>query len=414
MRVLMTTTGYAGHSVPLVPFAHACVRAGHDVRVAAPRSRGAIVEAAGLELHPCADPAPEDLGRLVASLAALSQREGHAHMMSEGFARVAPRAVLSDVLDIVDTWRPDVVVRESQEYAGALAAERSGVSHVRVALGLAAQEDETLTAAAGAVDELRAELGLAPDPEARALRDSPYLTLVPGALEAPSAGSPRAIHRFRARDGSGATAARWTRDARPVVYVTFGSVAALLGLYPRVYRAAIDALAGVPAQVLVTVGEDAEPAALGPLPPNVRVERWVPQEAVMRHAAAVVCHGGYGSVLGALAHGVPVVALPMFADDQWRNARRVAELGAGTAIGDDRGRDDGMLDGPRPDAFAALPAAVEAVIGDPGYRSAARRVAAAIAALPPVDAAAGVLEAIASAAATRGSDPRSRGRSRCA
>jgi hypothetical protein len=52
------------------------------------------------------------------------------------------------------------------------------------------------------------------------------------------------------------------------------------------------------------------------------------------------------------------------------------------------------------------------VIGDPGYRSAARRIAAAIAALPPVDAAAGVVEAIASA--IRGSGPRSRGRSRCA
>lgn len=401
----MTTTGYAGHFVPLVPFARACMRAGHEVRVAAPRSQGAIVEAAGLELHACADPAPEDLGRLVAALAERSQRDGHAYMMSEGFAHIAPRAVLPDVLEIVDTWRPGVVVRESQEYAGALAAERAGIPHVRVALGLAAQEEETLVTAAGAIDELRCELGLPADPDARALRDSPYLTLVPALLEDPVTRSPGATHRFR--DG----AARQARAAEDgLVYLTFGSVAAVLGLFPRVYRAAIDALAGVPAQILVTVGDDADPAALGPLPPNVAVVRWVPQEAVMEDAVAVVCHGGYGSVLGALAHGVPVVALPMFADDQWRNARRVAELRAGIVLGDDRSRAGGMLDGPQPEAFAGLARAVNAVIGHSGYRRAARRIADALAALPPVDAAAELLEDL----ATRGSDPRPRGRSRCA
>ena len=393
MRVLMTTTGYAGHFVPLVPFARACVRAGHEVRVAVPRSRAGIVESAGLQPHPCADPAPEDLGRLVAALAELSQRDGHAHMMREGFARVAARAVLPDVLDIVDTWRPDVVVRESQEYTGAAAAERAGIPHVRVALGLAAQEEETLAHAAAAVDELRGELGLPADPDAGALRDSPLLTLVPSALEDPDAASPRATHRFRA--GAPRPAPPSSED--PLVYLTFGSVTTPLRLFPRVYRAALDALAGVPAHVLVTVGDDADPAALDPLPPNVRVERWIPQEVVMRDAAAIVCHGGYGSVLGALAHGVPVVALPMFADDQWRNARRVAELGAGIVLGDDRAREGGMLDGPRPEALAALPAAVEAALRDPGYRHAAGGLAGAIAALPPVDAAAGVLEAIARA-----------------
>jgi UDP:flavonoid glycosyltransferase YjiC (YdhE family) len=395
MRVLMTTTGHAGHFLPLVPFARACLRAGHDVRVAAPRSRGEIVERTGLELEACADPAEEDLARLVVSLADRSPRDGHAHMMSEGFARVAARAVLPDVLEIVGTWRPDVVVRESQEYAGALAAERARIPHVRVALGLAAQEDRTLTTAAPAVDELRAELDLPRDPDAAALRGSPYLTLVPAALEDPRGRGPRATHRFsERRDGTRPPATppdRWDGAGGPLVYLTFGSVAGLLGLFPRVYRAAIEALAAVPARVLVTIGEDAEPGALGPLPPNVHVERWLPQGAVVEHAAAVVCHGGYGSVLGALAAGVPVVALPIFADDQWLNARRVAELSAGIALDGDSRPGRRMLDGPGPAEFAELADAVETVIGDPRYRRAARGIASAIAALPPVDAAVEVL-----------------------
>jgi UDP:flavonoid glycosyltransferase YjiC (YdhE family) len=397
MRVLMTTTGYAGHFNPLVPFARACVRAGHELRVAAPRSRGAIVERTGLELQACADPAEEDLARLVASAGELSQRDGHAHMMSEGFARVATRAVLPDVLKIIDSWRPDIIVRECQEYAGALAAEREGIPHARVALGLAAQEHETLSVAAGAVDELRAELDLPRDPDGSALRDSPYLTLVPPVLEDEHASEPRATHRFRERRDPPRSLLplpdSWKRREGPAVYLTLGSVAALLGLFPRIYRAAIESLADLPAKVLVTTGEDADPAELGPMPPNVHLERWVPQEAVIEDVAAVVCHGGYGSVLGALTTGVPVIALPIFSDDQWRNARRVAELEAGIALDGDRGPERRMLDGPRPETFAQLADAVETVIEDPGYRRAARRIA--IDMLPPVDAAVDLLLAVA-------------------
>ena len=56
MRVLFTTTGNPGHLLPLVPLAHACRRAGHDVLVATQRARGAIVEQAGLPLVPFDDP----------------------------------------------------------------------------------------------------------------------------------------------------------------------------------------------------------------------------------------------------------------------------------------------------------------------------------------------------------------------
>ena len=110
------------------------------------------------------------------------------------------------------------------------------------------------------------------------------------------------------------------------------------------------------------------------------------------YAAAVVSHAGYGSMLGALAHGVPLVATPLFAADQWHNARRVAEAGAGVAVTDAR---RAMFDLPGADAFGALPNAVRRVLGGPGYRGAARAIAAAIRALPPVDASVDVLAAVA-------------------
>ncbi len=151
-----------------------------------------------------------------------------------------------------------------------------------------------------------------------------------------------------------------------------------MGFFPGLYRAAIDALAALPVRVLVTTGRGHDPAELGPLPDGVHAERWVPQAAVMPHAAAMACHGGFGTVRAGLAAGVPLAVLPQFAD-QPDNARRVAELGAGIALDD----------------VAGLAPAVAALLADPSHRTAAAAVAADVRALPPVDAAVAELRTLA-------------------
>ena len=85
--------------------------------------------------------------------------------------------------------------------------------------------------------------------------------------------------------------------------------------------------------MLVTVGDQRDPADLGPLPAAVRVERWVSQAERMPHTAVMVGHGGSGSALSALAAGVPMALVPFFADQHF-NAGRLAELGAAIALGD--------------------------------------------------------------------------------
>jgi MGT family glycosyltransferase len=189
----------------------------------------------------------------------------------------------------------------------------------------------------------------------------------------------------------------WPNADDPLVYLTLGSVAGSLRLFPDLYRAIVDVLAPLPVRVLLTLGTDADPDRLGPLPANVHAEPWLAQEAILPHAAAVVCHGGYGTMLGALAHGVPVVAMPLFAGDQWRNARRLAEVGAGIELADGPRR---VFELPGPQLIAALPDAVSRVLGDPGYGAAALRLADAIGELDPIDAAVDVLaDATGSAAA---------------
>ena len=78
---------------------------------------------------------------------------------------------------------------------------------------------------------------------------------------------------------------------------------------PELFRPLLDGLDGH-GSALVTVGRNVEPEALGPLPPRVRVERFVPQAHILPRSAAVVSHGGSGTTLGALAHGLPLVLVP--------------------------------------------------------------------------------------------------------
>jgi hypothetical protein len=89
-----------GHLGPLVPFARACVRAGHEVLVAA--------------APPVFSMPPE-------------RREEH--VIREIFAGCHARAALPGTLATIEEWGPDVVVRESCEFSAAIAAERLGVPH---------------------------------------------------------------------------------------------------------------------------------------------------------------------------------------------------------------------------------------------------------------------------------------------
>ena len=200
MRVLFATTRGAGHFGPLAPFAHACVRAGHDVIVAGPESTAVLAARAGLPLIAVGE-APRDV--LDAAFAPVWSRSASVeHVVRDLFAGTHARAALAGMLAAVEQWRPDVIVRETMEFASAVAAARHGVPQVRVGIHL-----DSGTDSGGALEHLAAgPLDLAPE----RLLEGPLLTRSPG-------GEEPGVHRFRT-------------DALPprrpeLVYVTFGSEA---------------------------------------------------------------------------------------------------------------------------------------------------------------------------------------------
>ncbi len=173
MRVLFTTRGSSGHVGPLAPFAHACLRAGHDVLVAAQRQFEPNIERAGLPFAPVDEPSRDEWMPLMEQFAALDIDTANGVMISEFFAGLDLRAGLPALREIVESRRPDVIVRESWEFGSTLVAELYGIPIVRVGLGLAEMEELSIKLAAPEVDKARAQLDLPRDPGGERLAAAP-------------------------------------------------------------------------------------------------------------------------------------------------------------------------------------------------------------------------------------------------
>jgi MGT family glycosyltransferase len=228
--------------------------------------------------------------------------------------------------------------------------------------------------ASASIDVIRGEVGLDQD-DGASLLTSPTFTSFPASLDGDAPPGP-AMSLFRVRTTRESVrpdrpVPAWAiDDGRPLVFVTFGTLAAGSAKNHGLFRAALDAVAALPVRALMSTGAEMDKSVLGVLPANVTVESWVPQGDIFPRASALVCRGGSGTLLAGLAHGLPMVIVPLTAD-QPDNARRVEAVGAGVTILDH----DAM----------SLRAAIEQVIRDPTTRIAADRMAHEMAALATMD-----------------------------
>ena len=368
MRILFAFTGGRGHLEPLLPLAEAARTAGHVVAFG---GRGSILPVArqlGFDTFATEPVAKPPERRPLQPL----DPDREARDFREGFV-LRSRDRIPGVEALCREWKPDVVVGEEAHYGALAVSERLEIPFASVVV-LAAGTLAMAELIAEPLNEVRAERGLPPDPSASMLSRSLVLAPLPPSFRDPAHPLPESTAYFRPFEQTPPL-----YDGPPRVYFTLGTVFNLESgdLLSRV----LAGLAELGVEVVATVGAGIDPGELGPLPPQVRVERFVPQAEIIAVCSAVVSHGGSGSVLGALAHGVPQVLIPMGAD-QPLNATRSEELGIARVL----------------DPVAATPedirAAVSAVLEQPGYRAAARRLRSEFAALPGPEHAVTLLEGL--------------------
>jgi len=378
VRLLFSFAGGRGHVEPLVPIARAAQAAGHTVALAGGHSTLRDVAALGFTAFPLGPAGTHAPVRRVPLQELDAEREERD--LRERFVRRTARDRVPAVLALCADWQPDLLVCDETDFGGMVAAERLGLPHATV-LVIAAGSFVRPDVVAQALDELRAEHGLPRDPDLAMLSRFLILSPFPPTYRDPAFPLPATAHSFRPlmSETTRNAAPPWPvrLPGAPTVLFTLGTVFNLESgdLFTRV----LAGLRALPIEVVTTVGSQIDPEELGPLPDTVHVERYIPQSLVLPHCSAVVSHGGSGSVIAALAHGLPQVVIPMGAD-QPLNAVRCRELGVARVL----------------DAVRATPQevreAVSAVLSDPAYRSAAERVRDEIAALPGPEHAVTLLE----------------------
>jgi MGT family glycosyltransferase len=281
-------------------------------------------------------------------------------------------AVGEAVLDTIAQDVPDVLVVDCMLTSALAAAEHAAlpsaaIVHVLYEQFVAGTMGRRWAARLPAINAMRSGFGLPPVGSPMALLEPMRVVLVacPQAFDAAMPVLPKNVCYVGAILDDPPTASSpspWSlADGRPRVLVAFSTTCQH---QEAVLCRIAAALALLPLEAVITVGPAVEVEAIAPAR-NVAVVRYLAHRAVLPDCALVITHAGLGTVMAALAHGVPLLCLPM-GREQHDNATRVAACGAGLVL--------------TPDAdVGEISHAIRAMLVAPEYRTAARHMAATIA-----------------------------------
>ncbi len=371
VRVLVTTTPGTGHVFPVVPLASALREAGHELLwaiaedgVSDVQRQGFEVAIAGMNL----DDRRATLAPQLPTIFAEPPRNRRGHLFAGFFARGAAPKAVQDLGPIFDRFRPDVVIHEIGELGAAPHAVARGIPHVTIAFG-GGLPDYAIPLVERDLAPVWASLGLPPPSMSDIAGDAyfhPFPKSMGQRLELPQLAELRPTD-VAPPDGDVPDWIQSFGHARPAVYVTAGTTPIVATLAP--WKPTFEALGRFDVDVLVTIGPKFPIEQLGPLPPNVRVERFVPQGLILDRVAVVVSHAGAGTMLAAARQGVPQLLIPTWAD-QWENSDALAGARSGILLEEDDRSAEAIHD------------AVNSLLHDTAYQDAANALATEIAAMP--------------------------------
>ena len=357
-----------GHTNPTLGVVRELVRRGHQVKYYSYEPFRTVIEAAGADFVPC-DAYDAQLG--------LTPKDGERIGKDLAFSThvlVETTLALNDmVCRDMAAWQPDCIVADSMAAWGKAVALKLGIPFVSSTTTFAFNQ-ESAKIMKQSFRELLAFFAAMPkiNRDVRRLQATGYpvksvLELIQNdqnthTIVYTSPEFQTCAESFSdkyAFVGPSVRPAREqvTKTHEKLVYVSMGTV---VNDRLALYRNCIAALAGENVQVILSVGEQVDIAALGPLPENVSVYPKVDQIAVLEKADVFLSHCGMNSASESLYFGVPLLCYPQ-TKEQGGMAARVTALGAGL-----------MLENP---SVSCIKAAVKLLLSDTKIKANAEQIA---------------------------------------
>jgi MGT family glycosyltransferase len=420
MRILLCTGDGGGNVPPLVEIAVELVRRGHTVRVlagpyfpGAPRSESlqTSFSGAGCEVVSRDAAAWMDGAGPMPDLTAIPEHFQMLRTMAIWMTMSVPWAV--ETLKEIESFRPEVLLADLIVPGAAVAAEAARLPCVmllttvpvhRLLAGLPVpgmgtppgkeertQQDEFRRIANDNglrwLNAARTRLGLSADTDPWAWEDRAERVLILSSREFDLRADSYPANfvytgSVRPAESSAAWDNTWSAtDDRPLVVVST-TTTGLAGLWFAVFQACAKALVELGMRGLMTVGP-LDPNTL-PQDESLAYRSFVPHSAVLPAAAAMVSQCGHGTAIAALRHGVPLVCVPVFAD-QYDIAARVVHHGAGIQLSTMATQEE-------------VRNAINAVVHEKRYRAAAQALAEKLGSEDGVQRAADEIESVAALA----------------
>lgn len=367
MRILFSGVPAYGHLLPLASLMDAALTDGHDAALVTSAGMAEMIATelpAGVQ-HLPAGPMPLEFSEETAARTGANVFQPTPATIGDIFGGTRLERTAEAALAAAREWRPDVVVADAFDTVGPLIAAAMDIGWHQVGLGPALPEvivDEITRAAAAG----HAARGLAPVPARSYIDPCPSLLQEPGwRCPLPRLALRPQAHR---RPGRPATPLPPAPNGVPRVLVTLGTIFS----EPHLLDAVTEAVTAHEVDVVVTEGlsihdpdgaaRDAGSQQLGTSKAAVRRIPFTPLGDLLTSTDIVISAGGSGTVLSALAHGLPMILWPQGADQEITAARATAAGVARTV------RDAGDI-----------AAALSELLADSSYRDIAEKVAAGLA-----------------------------------
>ena len=357
MRILATSAPNQGHFYPMVPLLWALRNAGHDVLVALPGEFADVAATTGLSVARLGDLGSiDDLdGR--GEPRPSRQRAGATALVEHICDYYVPLGErnASFVVELAESWKPDLLIHTDWEYAGPIAAARLGIPTVLHGWGMF--PDEQLHAPiAEALAPLHDKWGVT-DSIGSSLR---YIDICPPTLQKGSVTAPVLPMECVPYTGSSVVPVTGlVRDGGPRrILLTLGNIP-IMGQHSDVMSRTLEGLSQVDADIVVAGSNRLD---YPDLPPRVELVKGQPLSAIIPGCDLVIHHGGAGSALATLSAGLPALALPQMCV-QYQHADRIAEVGAGLSLHPEAATAEAVRD------------AVDKLLDEPGPREVAGTIA---------------------------------------
>jgi MGT family glycosyltransferase len=365
-RYLFVVPPLTGHINPTTAVGAELAARGHTVAWAGHPGTLRALLPAGAAIHPVIDDALDARLRVERERWLTLRGAAVLKFLWEEFIVPLGHAMLPGVEAAVAAFAPDVLVADQQAIAGPVAAMRAGIPWATSATTPAelVRPLAAMPKVEAWIDSLMADFqrasGIAEPVDLR-FSDRLVLAFTTSALVGDVSRFPDhyvfAGPATMGRPDRGEFPWEWLAPERRKVLVSLGTLNGPAGA--RFFGTVVTALDGLGTDLQVIVV--APTGMIEDPPPHVLVADHVPQLELLPHMDAVVSHGGHNTVSEALSHGLPLVVCPI-RDDQPIIAQQVVAAGAGEQLRFGRLR------------AADLRTALLAVLDDPRYRAAARRV----------------------------------------